>query len=467
VLPKVVLLAALAQGRVALVSQDHVSLRAAPHDAAPKPVTLWQGDLLEVRGERLGYLQVYDPRRQRPGYVRPSQVHVFAFDATSASDLAAIVAFLRDAPGSESLGIAYVAAYLKVAPVEALGADVFDGLGTMAERLGRRASGRSAVPSDELAGHLDVAASYGVHFRSLEREDRTLLCYDGEAFRRVLALGGTADQRARAALALTRPECVDPSLTESEVASLEAWEADVLEKVDPGAPDSALGNRLRIRRAALHASLAFREARTGKDPGRSARDAVSALASVRKAELADEDQALYAEAAVRVGASRWAAQPVAEARGRGCVLTAAPRQPGETCVRIADTFERCTYGQVWLASARLAPGGDGVALAVQVAPAWTELWVVKKGKGGWSAEVLVPAADGPDVGYVEAAGWSPDSRQILIVREARIDGQMRKSFEVLDSTTLAIKKRAGSADALGAFHRWSDPTWRTETIALR
>jgi hypothetical protein len=467
VLTQVVLVAALAQSRVALVSQDHVSLRASPHDSAPKPATLWQGDLLEVRGERLGYLQVYDTRRERPGYVRPSQVHDFTLDASSATDLAAVVAFLRDVPGAESLGIAYVAAYLKASPAQVVGADVFDALGTLAERLGRRASGKSAAPSDELAGHLDVAAGYGVHFRSLEREDRTLYCYDGEAFRRLLAVGGTPDQRARAALALTRPECIDPSLSEADLASLEAWEADVLEKVDPSAAEPTLGNRLRIRRAVVRASLSFREARLGKDPGPSAQGALSALASVLKAELADEDLAPYAEAAARVGASHWAAQPATQARAGGTVLTASPRKPGETCIRIASSFERCTYGQVWLGSARFAAGGNAVALAVQVAPAWTELWVLEQGKGGWTAEVLVPGADGPDVGYIEAAGWSPNGSQLLVVREARVGGQMRKTFEVLDSATLAVKKRAGSADALGAFHRWSDPAWRAETVALR
>jgi hypothetical protein len=278
----------------------------------------------------------------------------------------------------------------------------------------------------------------------------------------VLALGGTADQRARAALALTRPECVDDSLAERDVATLEAWQADVLERVDPAAANPTLANRVRIRRAGVRASLAFREARSGQDPSASAASALSALASVQKTELADEDAAPFAEAAARVGASHWATQTSAQARG----LTASPRQPGETCVRILTAFERCTYGQVWLSSARFAANGS-VALAVQVGPAWTELWVIEKGQGGWSSDVVVPAADGPDVGYVEPAGWSPDGRQLLVVREARVDGQMRKTFEVLDAATLSVKKRATSAAALAAFHRWSDPDWRAQTVALR
>ncbi|HEX4621153.1 MAG TPA: hypothetical protein VH208_06265, partial [Myxococcaceae bacterium] len=233
-------------------------------------------------------------------------------------------------------------------------------------------------------------------------------------------------------------------------------------RVDPATADPTLGNRVRIRRAGVRAGLAYREARAGKDPSASAEAALSALASVQKSELPDEDVASYAEAAARVGASHWARQSSARAGG----LTASPRQPWETCVRLGTAFERCTYGQVWLASARFASNGN-VALAVQVAPAWTELWVVEKGQSGWTCDVVVPAADGPDVGYVEPAGWSPDGRQLLVVRDARVDGQMRLTFEVLDAATLAVKKRATRAAALAAFHRWSDPAWRAETVAVR
>ena len=39
------------------------------------------------------------------------------------------------------------------------------------------------------------------------------VCYDGELFRRVLALpGARSEERAHAVLGLTRPDCIDPGL---------------------------------------------------------------------------------------------------------------------------------------------------------------------------------------------------------------------------------------------------------------
>src|SRR6185295_5025355 len=64
--------AAMALG-FAIVSQDQAALRAAPRVSAPQHAVLWQGELLEVRGERMDYLQVYDHRRERAGFVRASQ----------------------------------------------------------------------------------------------------------------------------------------------------------------------------------------------------------------------------------------------------------------------------------------------------------------------------------------------------------------------------------------------------------
>ncbi len=48
------------------------------------------------------------------------------------------------------------------------------------------------------------------------------ICYDGKAFRRVLAMKSAPEQSARAALALTRIECVDPNLQPLE-ALRELW----------------------------------------------------------------------------------------------------------------------------------------------------------------------------------------------------------------------------------------------------
>src|SRR5438270_1053794 len=123
----------------ALVTQDATPLRAAAKETAARQTLLYGGDWLELRGERQGWLSVYDHRHERPGYVRPSQVRTYVVDETSARDLAAIIDFVRDQPGLESLGIGYAALFLRAAPASAVGAELFDALGGLAERLGRRA----------------------------------------------------------------------------------------------------------------------------------------------------------------------------------------------------------------------------------------------------------------------------------------------------------------------------------------
>jgi len=74
----------------------------------------------------------------------------------------------------------------------------------------------SAAPSEAdtaLAAHLEAAVRYGVAFASFECEGAMRICYEGEAFRRVLAMPATdGARRARAAIGLTRPECIDPAL---------------------------------------------------------------------------------------------------------------------------------------------------------------------------------------------------------------------------------------------------------------
>ena len=54
---------------LAIVLRDQTALRAAPRDSAPQQAVLWQGEALEVRGERLDYLQVWDPVRERGGFI--------------------------------------------------------------------------------------------------------------------------------------------------------------------------------------------------------------------------------------------------------------------------------------------------------------------------------------------------------------------------------------------------------------
>src|SRR5262245_17246630 len=118
----------------AIVVEPNTQLRAAAHDFAPQQAVLQPGDWLEVRGERAGFVQVYDHRRERPGYVRGWKVRGYTLDENQAPALRAIVAFLRDSPGSEGLGIGHVALYLRAAPAGGIDPAVLDALGVMADR---------------------------------------------------------------------------------------------------------------------------------------------------------------------------------------------------------------------------------------------------------------------------------------------------------------------------------------------
>ncbi len=226
---------------------------------------------------------------------------------------------------------------------------------------------------------------------------------------------------------------------------------------------------------------AFDEARRGHADAaaRAEAAAIRELALSDRTLLAPEDVELYEQVAVKVAASRWAAEsPPAEKPGRPSALAFAPRAPGETCVRLEVrttpsppiAAERCTYGVVWPSSLRWSASGTVATLAVQPLAAWTELWVLRRGADGkWAFETLTPATVDPDgaAGYVESAGFSPDGKRLLVVREARAAGHPIRRFQVLASATLAVERWSQNADALAAFKRWSAPTWRAGTLALR
>lgn len=478
--------AAFAEPGLAIVVGDQTALRPAPRDSA-KPLTLlWQGEALEVRGERMDYLQVWDHRVERGGYVNARQVRRVSLDASAAPELLAVLRFLRDTPGREALGIGYAAAYVRAAPAESLrgpdGAEVLDALGTLAERLAQRASSGSATSKEAqatLTGHLEVALGYGVAFTTYERDSRVVICYDGDAFRRVLDhAGGDAARRARAALALTRPECSAGDSQPMQRRAADEARAVLIEAVDVKTLPETLRNRVYMRRAAAWNSIAFHQARRGEAAQAAASRALDALAQVNREELTDDDRRVYADAAMRVNASRWAALPFPAAPVKGGDrprLVLAGGQPGETCVALVDAkhdaanalARRCTYGIVWEGSATLNREGSALAVAVQHTEAWREMWMFRKSAKGWTVSSLPPAAMNPGVGYAEFAGWVPGGKQVLVAREASGEGKYRRTYELMRVDTLATLGQAADPALLPAFQRWQDPAWRQATVSLR
>jgi len=93
-------LSAIAAATLAVVVQDQTPLRAGAKESAQQQAVLWQGDVVEVRGERQGYLQVYDYRRERGGYVRTGRTRPLSTSDNDAADLLAVVRFfaIRRAP---------------------------------------------------------------------------------------------------------------------------------------------------------------------------------------------------------------------------------------------------------------------------------------------------------------------------------------------------------------------------------
>ncbi len=467
---------------IAIITQDHVALRPAPRESAKAHAALWQGEAVEVRGEKLDYLQVYDHRRERAGFVRASQARRFELKPGEAPELLAILRFLRGSPGAESLGIGIAAAYIQAAPAEILqgeaGAEALDALGTFAERLAARASSgapQSKAAQAALSGHLDAAARHGVKFLTQERAGRLQVCYEGDAYRRVLAMRSTPEQRARAVLGLTRPECMADS-GPLERRQQDEWRSEVLDRVDADALPGWLMNRVLMRRAAVWSSLAWQRARQGDAPEGAAARSIAALSAVRKSELTDEDAQSYNFAAMRTNASRWAMVSVpAEADRKRPHIVTLPGAAGETCVLLVDAkngpsqplARRCTYGLVWGASATLNREGTALALAVQPTDAWREMWLFRKTRGAWSVSVLPPAPLAPGVGYAEFAGWVPGGSQVLVAREAAGEGRYKRSFEVLGLDTLVAARQAEEPGVLGAFQRWQDPGWKRMTVSLR
>jgi hypothetical protein len=459
---------------LAIVVQDHVPLRAAPRSTATELTELWQGDLLEVRGERAGYLKVYNPRNERGGYLKCDAVRSISLSETNAPDLLAVLRFLRDTPGSEALGISYGAAYLKAVPARSLTAEPFDAIARMAERLADQAS-QSTSHATGIAAHLEVVEEFGIHLRTFESHGRMQVCYDGELFHRVLSMpSATPEERAHAALGLTRADCIDPDLGPLPRAAVDAGRAELLETIDEQRLTSQTRSRLHARRASVWASVTYERARHGSATSEAGQRALAELLSVRPDELGDDLRSEYIDAVLRVATIRWATSSPPMQAGP-LILTQTPGYPGQTCIALEATRQgrvdlltrRCTYGIVWMASVQTISNARALVLAVQPLESWRELWVFHQTAGTWTIDVLSPGADDPEEGYVDFAGFAPNTRRLLIAREVKERGRFHRFFEELRLDDLALVRQASTPELLRDFGRWQDIAWRRDTLALR
>jgi len=459
---------------LALVVQDHTALRAAPRSNATELTSLWQGDVLEVRSERAGYLQVYNYRRERCGYLLPAAVRSIGLNESDAPGLLAVMRFLRDGAGSEALGISYGAAYLKAIPGPARSAEALDAIATMAERLADQASG-AAQRGGALAAHLEVVEQFGVRVRSFERDGRMQVCYDGELFRRLLSLPqASAEQRARAALSLTRTDCIDPSLGPQQRALFDEFRRDLLAQIAERGLNPTTRSRLHARRAAVWAGIAYQQARRGLPAELPAQQALNELISAHPDEFGEAYRKEYLESMLRVAAVRWAATAPAVQAGP-LLLRTRTGEPGQTCLILEDTstrpaamlLRRCTYGIVWFSSLQALVQARALVVAVQPLESWRELWVFHASASGWIVDVISPGYEQPEEGYVEFAGFAPASGRLLLAREVHEHGRFRRRFEEHRLSDLALVKDASAPELLPDFGRWQDVTWRRDTLALR
>lgn len=477
-----------------LVMQKTVSLKSAPKDSARELAVLWQGEWVEVRDKRINYLEVYDHKRERAGYVKVSHLRESKFHQTETGEFLTLVRYLRDSRGSNSLGISLASAYLKAASAaqmqSAEAAEVLAAIGIFADRIASLASSNqhlSKSQSNFLTQQLEVASQYGVKFNQLDVNGNMRLCYDGEVYRQVLALPADDETKAKAALSLTEGTCIHPDLSPVERAQIDVWRADILKNVDSEHLPEFLKNRVEMRKASILSALSYASTRfadnkhawdlSGITESSNALmlKAMQAFAHVEKSQLPDADWPTYNNTAMLVNANRWALKAPAKSKQFGELkLEMHDGKAGETCVILrakkhkAPLAKRCTYSVVWPQSATINRKQNAIALAVQPMPGWRELWVFKKQKSGWKLDIVPPNLHEAHLGYAEFAGWSPNGKQILLAKESRTPkGNYHRRYEVVNLASLSVKRQARDASILGAFQRWQDPVWLADSLSIR
>jgi hypothetical protein len=285
--------------------------------------------------------------------------------------------------------------------------------------------------------------------------------------------GASPEERAHAVLGLTRPDCIDPALGPVPREALDDERRKLLDEIKDADLATMMRTRLHVRRAGVWASIAYSQARHGEPSGTAAARALAELLAADPNELGEDRRGEYQDAVLRTSAVRWAVSLPTPQSG-ALALSAAPGEPGQTCIALEDPHRphsaplvrRCTYGIVWMASAQTLRQGPALVLAVQPLESWRELWVFHESKGGWTIDVLSPGADDPEEGYVDYAGFAPGPRRLLIAREVKEHGRFRRRFEELRLDDLALVRQASSPELLRDFGRWQDVAWRRDTLAL-
>lgn len=441
----------------ALVVPEQLPLRAAPRDAAPVLTPLIRGEALEVRGQQGDWLQVWDHGRERGGFVRSGAL--LAVEKEPAALLVQL-RLARQQLGSEGLGLGLAAALIEQADVDWLrgpqGAELLEHLIALQERLAARAN----AGSNSAALQAQVAARYGHPLRQLSRADGSQwLCPAAEPAQLLRGLpGASPSQQARAALQLTAGECAVGTLAERLA---------LLQDIELKALTPPLRKSLLMRRAGLQASLAYAERADDAAARSRAQAALADWLRLNPAEFDDDDQAMLREAAIRVAPMRWLVQEAGSLkRGKLELRRVAGSSPGQSCLQIAEQTH-CSHGLLLWNSLRATPDGQALLLAVQPLDGWTELW--RLGADG-SLQVLPPAAATPGVSAIGIAEWAGSDRgQLLVAREAWVDGKALRRFEILPDGSLHAQplRWAGEAMLLAAFQRGAAAEWKAGSPLAR
>ena len=448
-----------------------------------------------MRGERLDYLQVWDHRRERGGFVEASQVRRTALGRRRGARAAGGAALRARGAGRRG------ARHRRRRGLSAGGA------GRDAARRGRRrgvrrarhawpigwrsASSAGAAPGDAGPSRGGARgaprsrdAATASTFASFERDGAMRICYDGEAFRRVLALPAEPQQqRARRA----RPDAARvhrPGAAGRERAAARRAGAPTCSTAStPAELPATLAQpgrdapRRRLERARLPARAPRRAAaaagggaaRAGRAGRR--RRAASSPTTTRPATTTPRSAS-----APRAGRRRRRRRGAGAAQA--CASSPSPGEPGETCVLLVDAKrERRRAARAALHLRRSSGRGRRRSTAKAMrSRSRCSRWRPGASSGCSAARAarlgdrrccrrrrVRPAWATPS----SPAGCRAAGRCWSRARRAAKAGPKR-SFEVVrPRRRSAPSARPATRRCSAPFQRWQDPAWKRETVSMR